>query len=555
MLTNKRFYQPFIFMIGILLVIFSCDNTTEPSGVEETHSEDIVTNEVWEKGTHYVEGWITITNGTLTIQPGSVVIFKEDARLYISTSGGLIADGSDEGILFTGESKQKGFWDFIEFEAGANDAQCRLINCTIEYGGASADDKRGELNIANNATVKNCIIRHSLAYGVSVLPAAKPDFTDNIITQNEAGALNLSFPSVGYVKKGKGSFKGNSKDFIYVESGNLNTTTTWDYFDVPLVLNGWNSVIEGAVLTIKGGNTLKMNESARLYIEQASGLKVEGKADSMVTFTGYTAQRGFWDKISFDVNASNANCVIEYAIFEYGGYENDGMVEIGNSPSFRHCTIRNHDGYGMLIHSTGRPVLTDVTFSQSGQQPVFCTFQNVNQISFGQCTFLETDKVIQVEGNETVSSGTIQAADIPYRLSGWNTVNSNHTLTIEAGTVIQMDASARLYIEDGGALIADATGTDPIVFTGVVSQKGYWDYIYFSSLAKNSSLMKNCIIEYGGGIDLGRGLIYVGNAPTIQNCILRHSSSHGIYLATGSNASNIHNNTFMDIDGSNYYSE
>ena len=110
----------------------------------------------------YHTGSIFITDCVLTIEPGCELIFESNAGIRTWENGYLIADGTAaEPIIFTGKSKNAGYWSGIEL---SHKMPSILNNCTIEYAGI--DDGYG-LYVANGKVdMNNTTISHSGGYGV-----------------------------------------------------------------------------------------------------------------------------------------------------------------------------------------------------------------------------------------------------------------------------------------------------------------------------------------------------------------------------------------------------
>ena len=128
----------------------------------------------------------------------------------------------------------------------------------------------------------------------------------------------------------------------------------------------------------------------------------------------------------------------------------------------------------------------------------------------------------------------------PYIIDGNLLINSEVTLTIEAGVTIKFDKETTLQIN--GELIAVGSQSEPIVFTSnsTIPQPGDWNNIHFtasSTMANydaggnylSGSIIQHCKFNYGGR--LNKGILFIdGTTPHIQQCTINQSSSNGIYV-------------------------
>ncbi len=549
----RRALLPVTFLMAFLFS--GCDQIVdnvvdEQNGNTIEHSSTINSDETWAKDkTHVISGYVNITDATVTIEPGATVIFKDGADLNIGTNGGLIADGTTEAITFTGETKQAGFWDYIEFDADAVNANSIMKNCIIEYGGGYSSTG-AMLYLNNNATISNCTIRYSASSGVDIDDNAAPIFTNNTITQNAKTPINGAFKSIASI--GKGSYTGNGQDYLDIDGGYLTQSVTILSQDVPYRLNGYN-VIKDATVTIEAGATFEMNAGSDLSIGTNGGLIADGTT-APITFTGATKQAGFWDYIEFESDAVNANCMFKNVIIEYGGgYSSTGaMLYVDNSPTITGCTIRYSDSHGVKIDDDARPVFTNNTITANKLSPVYTYIKSIGSIGVGDYSGNTLD-YIDVQGGTLSENASLPKINVPYRLNGYSVVK-NAVLTIQPGAVIEMNAGADLTISTNAGIMAQGTDTDSIKFTGAVKQKGYWDYLDIEDDAVTANcVLDKCVIEYGGGYSSSGAMIYLNSSSaTLTNSLIQHSDSWGIRYKSGSNpdlSGNVYyDNTLGDVD-------
>ena len=516
--------------IGAALLLSGCGNEessdiTGGNGATIEHSSNITSDETWAKGDiHIIKGTVTVTNAILTIQPGAIVKFASNARLVIDNAGGLIADGATEAITFTGETAQAGYWYYIEFQDDAANQNCKMINCIVEYGGGY-NNSAAMIYIENSPTISNCTFRYSSSNGVKIDGDADPNFSGNTITSNALSPIIGYFksaPSIGY-----GNYTGNEQDYINLYGGQILKTSTLKKIDVPYNLNSTNTIKNG-ILTIEAGANFTMDSDSRLVVGENGGLLAQGNAANIITFTGKVQQKGYWYYIEFQNDAASANCKMSYCLVEYGGGYNGtaSMIYVYNNASITNNIIRNSSSHGIEFDENSEPVFFGNTITLNDLSPVLADFENITYLGTGDYSG-NTNDYLDIKGGMFSKEATLKKQNVPYRLNSTNTIK-NGMLTIEAGTTILMNSDSRITVDQNGGLIADGT-SETITFSGYVQQKGYWYFIEFQDDASAANCtLSHCLVEYGGGYNLGSSMIYIDNDATVTNCTIQHSSSWGL---------------------------
>lgn len=120
---------------------------------------------------------------------------------------------------------------------------------------------------------------------------------------------------------------------------------------------------------------------------------------------------------------------------------------------------------------------------------------------------------------------------------------------IEPGVVIAFDTDAGMKIEEDGSMIAVGTVENPILFTGLVNERGSWAGISFLSPSVKNEL-EYVTIEYGGGkqihsnVDEANLTVSYDTRLDMNHCTLRHSDKYGIYVYGNTQEINIQNSVF-----------
>jgi parallel beta-helix repeat protein len=276
-----------------------------------------------------------------------------------------------------------------------------------------------------------------------------------------------------------------------------------------------------------------------------------------------------------------------------------GIHVRGSSPSLAGNRIVNCGTYGIYFLSASSPHISDCSFIGNGNYDIYgsatvggtltgSSFNNGFYIASGtndeisgntihynndypirigadgvgklmnDNTFsgLDGDSYVEVT-TDTVEKDAVWTDDLKYHLLGNIAVkgmdgdDSVTTLLIEAGTEVLFDGNYSLTVGapsgDPGKLIAEGTIDSPILFstTDTDPAAGAWRYVMFYKTAGSSSLMDNCVLEYGGS---GNGTVCLYDAsPTIRNSTIRYSKNAGVYgTGSGSADSVISCNTFTE---------
>ena len=310
----------------------------------------------------------------------------------------------------------------------------------------------------------------------------------------------------------------------------------------------------------------------------------------VVEYGGYGGSGNLYiDSASPTIRNSTIRKSQYYGIYIYNGsplIASTSILESGSqgvyvyfgSPTITGSTIAENGAHGVYV-SYGEPIITDNTFTGNGNYDLYVggpeatvtgnTFYNgiyvasgvlaaftlniiyynsdyplrfgANDISalFTDNTVHGSPEGISVEVNGgTISRDTTFPSMVTYCIRGTLVVEGKDggdgvtTLTIEPGVMLRFRGGGGLqvggYSGDPGALVAQGTVSEPVIFTSdqVTPSPGDWDGIYFyETTDEGTTVFEHCVVEYAS-----YGLYIYSTSPTIKNSTITRSHYHGAYI-------------------------
>lgn len=523
------------------------------------HSSSIIADEIWTKrdSPHWVTNSIDVT-AALTIEAGAVVEFEKNVGMVFGSNGVLLAKGTAESpILFTGTDKQPGWWRGIHID-NSNDPNNVMDHVIIEYGGGSAFHNStqpanltiGRIYNSGRLTLKNSTLRHSAGYGLHIHSGSEVRGSEgNTLTENASGAASV-FATVVHQLDDGSTYTGNTHDHVLVTGQAVNADATWQALDVPYRMSGRTDV--QAVLTIDAGARFEFLHEAGLVVGSDGTLSAVGTQEEPIRFTGTDEQAGWWQGIVFN-GSTSPNNVMKYVDVSYGGGKAfDGTTEpanvtvgrIYNTARLRleNSTLRASGGYGLFVYNGSRMDGSESNSYQANELGAAAVYSDGIRYLDDASTYSgNVVNVVDVIGDGVNADATWQALDVPYRMSGKTSVNSE--VTIDPGANFAFKLNASLVFEGGSTVKAVGTAADPITFTGTDTIPGWWQGILLNNTNDPNNIMDHVIIEYGGGsafdgstqpANLTVGRIYNPSRLTLKNSTLRYSEGYGLFVHSNS---------------------
>ena len=371
-------------------------------------------------------------------------------------------------------------------------------------------------------------------------------------------------------------------------SGSIAGSVTLDPTNCnPYRVTGDLTVEDGGRLVIQPGTTLEFAQDTGLYVQGHGALVAVGTVSDKILFTGASQVRGYWNGIVFEQDANSFDNELKYAEIAYAGadqrwsgtsygyYKAALDLQARARLKMTYSTVRESAGSGVYVDRAtfGADDLRDGDFAHNTltQNAGFPVLLYANEVGFLDASndFSGNDAgydYVRLSGSyDYVQTQTWQKLNVPYRVLGEVSVDDQQTLTIAPGATLVFEQDAALWAYGvNSALKAVGTAAEPITFTALQPQKGYWYGLVFNDTNSADNVLHYVVVEYGGAetnpeLKANIAVISSGNASSqwieIKNSTIQHSSGHGISVAqeTTYNADITTSNSFADIDGDDFH--
>ena len=316
-----------------------------------------------------------------------------------------------------------------------------------------------------------------------------------------------------------------------------------------------DAVTIDAFVTVEPGTRIEFERGAGFAIDSDGALNAEGTEEEPIQFTGTDEEPGFWLGLYFRNSESPEN-VLDWVLVEHAGREAVGSgneaanVTVARSRrdaqvSITNTTLRGSGGYGLFVNSNG--TLADFegnSITENAEAPISIAATEMAKLDAGSILSGNGTDAVEVRGSDTnIPGSTWSALDVPYQMSGETQVRGDDTeLTVEPGAEFQFERGAQLSFRDESTSFIEGTQDEPILFTGVEEEPGFWNGLYYRDTDNPDNTLDWVVVEHAGREAVGSGNeaanVTVARSRrsaqvSITNTTLRGSGGYGLFVNSG----------------------
>lgn len=494
-------------------------------------------------------------SANLTIEPGVHIQFQEGRLLNITSSGTIVAEGSEtDSIIFTsanvaGETRWKGIY------IASASSQNSIKHAQVNYAGNSSMNFSGTdypagigIEATGNIKIENSSFENNLGYAVY----ADDDggqlntFANNHFENNENGVAVW----INEVEDldGTTSFMNNTNADVEIFGSTLaeSIETTWQGLSetASYTVSG-NLFIDGTV-NISEGAKFELDEDVQIYVRGA--FIAEGSQTNKIEFTSSDQNQGLlWKGIY--INSADGRNLLNHVMLSYAGnsdmdfsganYSAGVGLDANGKISITNSSFSNNQGYAVYVDDDGGQLETFTTNSFSD-----------NMTAVG----VPADEVDALDEATTFSDNTTAEVEIfattyaTAKSSAWPNLNGNASYTISGNVYIQgdltIDPGAHFELDQDviihvtGSINASGSDADHIVFTSSnVSGGLLWKGIYINS-SSNLNVFDYVEVSYAGNSEMDfAGANYAAaigldqnGKITLTNSSISDNADYGLYV-------------------------
>ena len=492
--------------------------------------------ETWSAATHVLEGSISLKS-TLTVAACSVIKMPIGGRISVSDGGALKLLGAPDCPITITSGKSVGSpgdWDYLEFYNTSVGPENILRYTILEYGG---DTSYGALWIQNGASVEisNSTFKDLRTAGIYGEDDAElRDFVGNTFTNILGVPIDVGVTVAGDLQPA--TFTGNQEQAVALRGGTVEENATWRNLGVPYVVDSFSiqRSTGSATLTVEAGTTLKMKPATSISVRTNGALNLAGTAAAPVTVTSSRPgpAPGDWTEIDVYADSIGANNAMTYAVLEYGGGADYGLVWVQDraSVAISNSTFRYSGDVGINVAGGDAklPAFTGNTLINNDLGPISLPASVVADLGPGVYTPNGLEGII-VTGGTVSRNAAWNDLGVRYLVKSNFAVNGaagTAALTVNEGVTIALDQGRSISVLANGRLDLVGTSGNRVTVTSgkAVPTAGDWTEIDIYSAGNT---WRYADISYGSPSASAYGQVWIGSSGglAVDNVVFSNSGN------------------------------
>ena len=328
--------------------------------------------------------------------------------------------------------------------------------------------------------------------------------------------------------------------FIPID-GDFGTTQTLPAGTYRVPVNARIEVEDGVALTLAPGVRIEFGSGSELIVNGGAALIARGSAAQPIELVGETPVPGLWNGLGFRSN--DPRNALDFVTVQHAGaealYFMSGPGNVGVDGSARvaitNSTIRDSGTNGLALdQGADLSAFSGNTLTANNGYPVTGAFDHAPVFDASSTYAGNATDSINITGSAEIDSDqTLDAVDVPFRLSGRQEVEAG-LLTVAPGTRLEFASGAELHVVGTGAMRAVGTAAQPIEFVGEAAVAGLWNGLGFRS-SDPRNVLDFVTVAHGGAdthyftSDAANVGVDGGARVTVTNSTIRDSDGWGIW--------------------------
>lgn len=379
-------YIYFILLIAFLNSCNSSENGIIPGAIRlncDYNSSITLTNRNSNGPDYYADCDVFINAGTMIIEPGTEIVFIDNASLTVNSSAGLIAEGTSlNKIIFRG-SNTNIHWGGIKIYSNnpTNSLKyCDVLNATSEevYLSFGAGYESGAIIIDGRCSLTNNTINNSLGSGFIFGESTKLNIFSNNIVSNVEGFPVLAYAGCMDINSNMLSCiftsNGNNKIALFGITSNQSSENDMELFkaNIPYIIITEIDFSGNHNIIINEGVQIEFESGKSIGIRGTGSFQINGTVSEPVIMKGVNEISGFWKGIYIETN-NPLNVFSFLEIYDGGNTStilglSPANISIGSTSRLiiNDCISERYDGSCSVVKTTtsnftnNSPTITNV---------------------------------------------------------------------------------------------------------------------------------------------------------------------------------------------------